>query len=138
MDVSGFTKVMQDVYIKDQFVEFELSTLRMANRRFPVSGGGYLRILPWVLVNGLLKQYLRYAEIYIFYIHPFELSTKALPPLPDGTSILNTMRFKMGRASVAAKLEKLIIILQNAGFEFMTFKNLRRILLDNMKDRKNV
>ncbi len=134
IDVTDFTNVMQDVYIKGQFVEFELSTLRMANRKLPVSGGGYLRIFPWVLMNGLLKRYLRYAELYILYIHPFELSIKALPPLPDGTGFLKTMRFTLGRASVAGKLEKLITMMKNAGFKFMTFKDLRRTILDNLED----
>ena len=134
LDVTDFTNVMQDVYIKGQFVEFESSTLRMANRKLPVSGGGYLRIFPWVLMNGLLKRYLRYAELYILYIHPFELSIKALPPLPDGTGFLNTKRFTLGRATVAAKLEKLIIMLKNSGFKFMTFKELRRTILDNFED----
>jgi polysaccharide deacetylase family protein (PEP-CTERM system associated) len=138
MDVTDFTKVMQDVYIKEKFVEFELSTLRLANRKFPVSGGAYLRILPWALMNRIVKQYLSHAELYILYIHPFELSRKALPPLPDGTGFLKTLRFTTGRSSVAAKLEKLIILLRNAGFEFITFKNLRLTLLDNMKDSKYV
>ena len=137
IDVTDFTKVMQDVYIKDQFVEFELSTLRMVNRRLPVSGGGYLRIFPWVIMRGLLKRYLRYAELYILYIHPFELSIKVLPPLPDDTGFLKTMRFTLGRASMAEKLEKLIIMMQNSKFKFITFKELRRTILDNLEDCKH-
>jgi len=48
------------------------------------------------------------------------------------------MRFKLGRASVAKKLERLIIMLKNAGFEFITFKELRRKILDNLKDCDHV
>lgn len=138
LDITDFSKVMQNIYQKEQFVEFELSTLQLVNRMIPVSGGGYLRIFPWKLMNFLLKRYLHNAEFYILYIHPFELSKRALPPLPAGTNVLNKIRFTTGLGSVAAKLEKLINLLKDNGFQFTTLKDLRRIILINSRENSHV
>lgn len=138
IDIKDFTKVTRYIYVKDKFVEFELSTLGIANHNIPVSGGGYLRIFPWILMSNLIKRYISRAELYVFYIHPFELSTRASPPLPECAGVLKTTRFKLGRLSVPTKLEKLIILLKSAGFEFITFTQLRQKVLDVLQNKNYV
>ena len=96
----------------------------------PISGGGYLRILPWWLTKKLLIEFLQKSSIYIFYIHPFELSKKSAPSMPVNTSQLTKFRFIYGRTSMLMKLNKLVTILKESGFEFTTFSRLRKNILD--------
>lgn len=55
-------------------LEFPLSTIRLFNSNFPVAGGGYFRLFPYILfkkgikrINNLEKQ------PAIFYFHPWEI-----------------------------------------------------------------
>ena len=69
-------------------------------------------------------------NIYVLYIHPFELSTKTNPPLPSTTKWHNKLRFRLGRKSVAKKLSNLIKLLKDSGYMFTTFSSLRKELLN--------
>lgn len=124
LDLTGFEKIGDDQYRNQGFHEFEVSTLPLGKRRIPVSGGGYLRLFPWLLMKWLLIRYLKNRNFYVLYIHPFELSSQPCPPLPPSTSRLTKFRFGHGRRSVPGKLEKLIVLLKNREFEFTTFADL--------------
>jgi len=95
----------------------------------PVSGGGYIRIFPWFVMSKLIKNYLRHNEIYLLYIHPFELSKKRTPTLPKGISISTRARFTLGLGGMEQKLHNLIQLLKAEMYEFVTFADLRRRLL---------
>lgn len=129
IDLAGFDTVSPRVFRDREFFEFQLGTLPLAGRQIPVSGGAYLRIFPWALTGRLIKTYLASGELYTLYIHPFELSTRPTPPLPPRLSASRRLRFGLGRGSVAAKISKLITLLQRSGYEFTTFSALRRRLL---------
>lgn len=125
LGVSDFDRVTKDVYRRDGFYEFEVSSLPFMGRDIPVSGGGYLRIFPWISMKFLLRRYLHSNDLYFLYIHPFELSTMPGSCVPRGTSWATRCRFQRGRGSVKSKLEQLIILLKNEGFSFTTFASLR-------------
>lgn len=125
LDMNGFDQVAPCLYRRDGFCEFEVSTVKVLGRHLPVSGGGYLRIFPWLLMRWLLNKYARQADFYVLYIHPFELSTRPLPPVPASTRPLTEFRFRYGRNGLAKRLEALIQLLRYQGFQFTTFKTLR-------------
>ena len=129
VDMQGFKQVRPWVYRKGSFFEFEISTLRFAGRRVPVSGGGYIRLLPWWLMRPLLSRYIAAERVYVLYIHPFELSPLPDPPLPRSTSFSRRVRFSRGRQDVPRRLRLLIQMLRAAGFQFATFQSLREKLL---------
>lgn len=129
LDLDDFVQISPNIYRDDTFFEFQISTLPIAGQNFPVSGGGYIRIFPWFLMRRLIKSYLQQNELYIFYIHPFELSPKSSPPMPKGSGLPVHFRFKLGRSSVVGKLTALIDLLKANGFRFMTFSALRQDLL---------
>lgn len=124
IDLDDFQKISNDIYIKDQFQEYEASTVEFKGKNLPVSGGGYLRIFPWFLTKFLLKKYLKTQGNYFFYIHPFEFSKNYNIKVPSNTSFVTKLRFKLGRRSVANKMHKLIKLLQENGYEFVTFEHL--------------
>lgn len=129
LDMDGFESLSPHVFRKGDFFEFEISTLPLGRRNFPVAGGAYLRVFPWPMMKRLIRRYLQRNELYVLYIHPFEVSRRSNPVYPEGTRILQKARFEIGRASVEDKLRRLIFLLKQQGFEFATFANLRERLL---------
>lgn len=59
-----------------QIVEFPMSTVKMFGARIPVSGGGYFRLLPYLLTQaGLNKLNNKLQRPFVFYLHPWEIDT---------------------------------------------------------------
>ncbi len=122
MDMTGFTKLAEGVYVenKDGFVEFELPTVKFFGKSLPISGGGYLRIFPWFLLSFLIRRFIKNNPFFSIYIHPFEMSSVKPPPVAE-LGFLNNFRFKYNIKSVPAKMQKLIKMLKQEGYEFMTY-----------------
>ena len=129
LDLSDFEPAAPNVSRCGDFFEFQISTLEMLGKSIPVSGGGYLRIIPWFLMRRLIRRYLGQGELYVLYIHPFELSARSAPPLPRGVPWRSRARFRVGRSTVAEKLAALIELLKANGYRFTTFAALRGELL---------
>jgi nucleoside-diphosphate-sugar epimerase len=129
LDLTGYDQISPNIFRQDDFFEFQVSTLKMAGRNIPVSGGGYLRIIPWMIMKKWIDAYLDTNELYVLYIHPFELSRRSNPPLPAGTRFKTRLRFEYGRFGVGRRLSTLIDLLKRNGFEFTTFARLREKLL---------
>lgn len=129
LNLDDFTPFTKNITRKDDFFEFEISTLPVVGRNIPVAGGGYLRILPWLLTESLIRSYLRSSHLYVLYTHPLDLSRQPSPPLPDKTSRLQRLRFNTGRRTTAGKIRKLIALLKQSGYNFMPFSALRSELL---------
>jgi hypothetical protein len=129
INVDGYETVSNNIFKSQDFFEFQVSTQKIMGKNIPVSGGGYVRIFPWLIMKKLISQYIKNNEIYVFYIHPFEFSTMATPSVPN-SSLLNDLRFTTGRSSVPKKLNNLINLLKQNGFKFSTFSSLRSELLN--------
>ena len=129
INLDGFTRLSNNIYKNDDFFEFQVSTLQILGRNVPVSGGGYLRIFPWLIFKSLVRKYIKDCDVYVLYIHPFELSKKVSPILPKNTKLSQRFRFNRGRRSVENKLNSLIKILKSNDFHFTTFEKLRDSLL---------
>lgn len=127
VDLSDFTQSSKGIYHKEGFFEFEISTQKFMNHNIPVSGGGYIRMLPWFLMKKLLSDYLKNSELYVLYIHPFELSQLNMPNV-QGSSFLNNLRARQGRSTVATKIEKVLLMLQKNDFEIRTFSEVIEII----------
>ncbi len=124
LDLKGFSNIKRDIFIKDDFFEFETSTVLIKNKNIPISGGGYLRIFPWFLTRFLLTKFFKEKKNYFFYIHPFEFSKNYRITIPVGTPLATRVRFNMGRKSVDQKMHRLITMLQKNNYEFVRFQDL--------------
>jgi polysaccharide deacetylase family protein (PEP-CTERM system associated) len=129
INMDGYELVMPNIFRRNDFFEFQASTYSVYGKNIPISGGGYLRLLPWYVSQKLIRPYLNQGVFYMLYIHPFELSLKPNPPLPSATKWYNRLRFGMGRSTVAEKLSRLIDLLKESGYSFTTFSSLRKELL---------
>jgi polysaccharide deacetylase family protein (PEP-CTERM system associated) len=87
-------------------VEFPMSTARMLGLRIPVSGGGYFRLLPYLVTHaGLLKINRELKRPFVFYLHPWEIDSQQ-PRVR--ASVLSRFRHYTNIDSCEAKLTRLI------------------------------
>jgi len=122
LDLSDFEQQVPGFYCKNGFYEFELSTQPFLGKNIPVSGGGYIRILPWIFMKPMISSYLNNAKLYVLYIHPFELSRREMPRV-SGVSFLTDVRARKGLRQVKVKIDELIITLNSNGFVCDSFAN---------------
>lgn len=58
----------------DDFMEFPVTTVRLGGRNLPCSGGGWFRLLPYVVTRWALRRVnKREGQSAIFYFHPWEI-----------------------------------------------------------------
>ena len=126
IDLSEFEECFDGVYKKDDMMEFALSTEKFLGKSIAVSGGGWIRLLPWnMLMKPLIKKNLKNSNFYTLYIHPFELSKEKMPKV-KGTSLLTNVRARMGLGKVENRIEELIEMLKENNFEIKTFSEVRK------------
>lgn len=125
LEMSGYNSDSNFIYRKDDFLEFEVTTLALLGKKVPISGGGYLRLFPWLLTKELVTRHLKKNDIYILYIHPFELSKLPTPIVPASTSLVTKFRFSHGRNQVVDRLKRLIDLLDSYDYEFTTFREIQ-------------
>jgi peptidoglycan/xylan/chitin deacetylase (PgdA/CDA1 family) len=123
LDLDGFEKEERDIYKKDFFKVFEVSTIKFLGVNIPIAGGGYLRIIPWPIYIWLLKKYLKESTFINFFIHPFELSSMNFD-LPKSTPYLTKFRYNYKRNKVEKRLNRIIELLKKNDYNFKTFSQI--------------
>jgi peptidoglycan/xylan/chitin deacetylase (PgdA/CDA1 family) len=123
LNLDGFKKQEKDIFEKDFFKVFEVSTIKILGVNIPIAGGGYLRIIPWPLYIWLLKKYLKESTFINFFIHPFELSSMNFD-LPENTSYLTKFRYNYKRNKVEKRLNRIIELLKENNYNFKTFSQI--------------
>ncbi len=132
LDLNDFEQPVKGIYIKDGMTEFALSTQKLCMKNVAVSGGGWIRLFPWnFMMKPLMKKYLSNAESYVLYIHPFELSKKPMPKVPDIGALTN-IRARRNLGKVEDKIEQLIEILKLYDFKFMPFSSIVNEMSSNI------
>ena len=125
LDLDGFTAVSDYIYRRGDFFEFEAPTISILRKNLPISGGGYLRIIPWFVMRRWVTRFCDQHPFYTLYVHPFELSRRKPPMLSHSVPWKTQKRFTIGLGQVAKRLEALIRLLKYKGFTFTTFADLR-------------
>jgi peptidoglycan/xylan/chitin deacetylase (PgdA/CDA1 family) len=123
LDLNGFDSQERDIYSKDSFKVFEVSTVKFLGVNIPIAGGGYLRIIPWPIYLWLLKKRIKNSTFVNFYIHPFELSREYFD-LPKSAPYLTKFRYNYGRKRVEKRLNMIIDLLYENGYKFKTFSQI--------------
>ena len=119
INIDDYEKIASTIYKKDDFYEFMLSKSNVFS--IPISGGGYLRLIPFFFINHYLKKYIKKNNSYIFYCHPFEISKGKLPKF-NGLSFIEKSYINHNRKKYLKRIEKIIKYLNKNNYEFNTFE----------------
>ena len=122
-DFTGFHQELSGVYRSDKFYEFGLASEKMMGQSVPLSGGGYTRLMSWALVKPMIKKYIKAHDYYVFYLHPFELSREKMPKV-KGLKRHERFYLSRGIKNFPSRIVSIIEMLQEEGYEFVTFEDL--------------
>ena len=120
LNMSTF-KRLNSILLKSKntdFFEFQIPTTKINNFNIPISGGGYLRIIPFVIFRYLFNLELKKRNEYMLFLHPLELYPGKFK-LPIKTSLKDKLRYSYGRCSNLKKLSKLLLLAKKMNYEFM-------------------
>lgn len=132
LDLNGFKQISENIYRDQDFFEFGLPLYKTLGISYPISGGGYMRLSNWPLIKSVVKKYLRKNDFYVFYLHPFELTTQKIPVLKE-LKPHNKFYLTHGIKSYRKHIEQLISLLKKSGFEFVTFDELSdKLIAENV------
>lgn len=112
-----YEKVNDVIYKKDDFYEFTL--VRTPVAKINISGGAFLRLLPWPFAYSKVKRYIKKHNGYTFYLHPFEIFKGELPKI-KGLNFLEKMFINHGRDIYLSKIDKIFNLLKDEGYSFLT------------------
>jgi polysaccharide deacetylase family protein (PEP-CTERM system associated) len=88
-------------------IEVPATTLRMLNRNFPSSGGGWFRLLPYPVSHWMLRRVNQQErEPAIFYFHPWEIDTAQ--PRVSGIDAKTRFRHYVNIPRMEARLQALL------------------------------
>jgi len=94
-------------------VEVPLSTVRLARRAWPTSGGGYFRLLPYAAIRRAVEAAARDGVPFVAYCHPYEFDVHRLCYVPDQASSafrarMDEIRSNARRGTMRGKLARLV------------------------------
>ena len=127
LDLSSFRQLRDGIFHKNGFYEFGLSKQKIFGHRYPISGGGYVRLGNWSFIKSLIRQYIRENNYYVFYLHPFELTREKIPFIKD-LKLHDRYYINYGIGSYGNKVEQIIKMLKKCGYKFVTFEELTKIM----------
>ncbi len=123
LDFSRWHRHERNVFESNGFFEFGLVSGKLFGADYPASGGGYLRLMSKLLYRPFIKRCVRKNSCYVFYMHPFELSSERAPDLKRA-KLYDKYYLTQGLSDFAEKIVYLIACLKSEGFEFITFSEL--------------
>jgi polysaccharide deacetylase family protein (PEP-CTERM system associated) len=96
--------------------EFPMTVFKIGPIRIPISGGFYLRVLPYFIIKILLKLINR-TRPFVIYFHPWEIYSKT--PRIEEIGVINYFITYFGINSFLKKIEKLL-----QDFQFTSIHNI--------------
>jgi len=102
------------VKINEKFYELPISNLRILNQVIPLGGGGYFRLIPFLMFKIGIKAVLRKNNDFMFYLHPWEIDPDQ--PIVHIASKKYKFRHYANLEKSYGKLMKLINYFQNCKF----------------------
>ena len=122
VDLSDFTKLSDCVYQRGDFGEIKPPVGKWLFGKIPVGGGAYLRMIPRLAAKSVLKRHIKKVDSYVFYVHPFELTTCNYPQTKY-LSAGERLFVNRGRKTYLKFVEELLKLLVQNGYEFCTMGN---------------
>lgn len=117
--IDGFSDkdALYDLPNGKQIVELPLTVANYFNKTWPVSGGGYIRLMPKLLVNKIFNDFEKQQKDSMIYMHPYEFDTAFLDVrsnYPEGVNYSKykvhtlNLRWNLFRNSIREKIKDLL------------------------------
>jgi polysaccharide deacetylase family protein (PEP-CTERM system associated) len=112
------TCVRQIHALSSGLIEAPLSCVEWAGRRWPVAGGGYLRLYPYAVTRRAIRRLESEGMPAVVYLHPYEVDATEIREL--GTRVPAATRITQGlnRRYVAGRVRRML-----RDFRFTTLRN---------------
>lgn len=94
--------------VVDGLIEFPLATVTLGGTRWPVAGGGYLRLAPYAITRWALRRINAEGRPGIVYLHPYEIDPTELDELPYRIALKLRVTQGLNRHQTRAKLHALL------------------------------
>jgi len=91
-----------------QLIELPLTTVEWLGMRAPVAGGGYFRLLPYVLTRAAIRRVNRCGMRANAYFHPYELDTKEIRTSKHRIPLKLRLTQDLFRGRVESRLRRLL------------------------------
>lgn len=111
-----YTKLNDLVYQNGKFYDFVLA--RTPLFKLNISGGGFVRLIPWKIIGPKIKRHIKKKDSYILYIHPFEIHEGDLPNY--NVNFLKKLYLKRGRDIYLYKIDQIINWMNEEKYQFLT------------------
>lgn len=92
----------------DGLVEFPLAAVALGGTRWPVAGGGYLRLVPYAITRWALRRINAAGRPAVVYLHPYEIDATELDELPYRVSLKLRVTQSLNRHRTRARLDALL------------------------------
>ncbi|MCB1785238.1 MAG: DUF3473 domain-containing protein [Gammaproteobacteria bacterium] len=93
--------------VDDEFLEFPVTTVRVANRNLPCGGGGWFRLVPYAGMRWAMRRVnMVDGQPAIFYFHPWEIDPDQ--PRQSGLDAKTQFRHYLNLERMEARLERLL------------------------------
>ena len=106
------TRFLRENGFLNALIEFPLSTISLLGVNFPVCGGGYLRLMPYIATRAAIKKLASEGMPAMIYMHPYEFDAQDLSAPIDNSETLRLkfLRFNqnLNRDKSEVKLRKLL------------------------------
>lgn len=88
-------------------MELPITTLRLAGKNLPISGGGYFRLLPYTMSRWGLKRINRVdRQPFVFYLHPWEFDPNQ--PRMIGARVKSRFRHYLNLHKTESRFKRLL------------------------------
>ena len=93
---------------KTGLLEVPITLLNIKKINIPVAGGGYMRLLPYFLLNKAIQSVNKNKRPFVLYCHPYEFDYKELWDIDSSVSFFYKLHQGIGRKGFPGKIKKII------------------------------
>ena len=106
-DHYGMPEAPRHAHSIGRLLEVPATTLRLLNRNWPASGGGYFRLMPYGFSRWMLRRINDVDRMpAVFYFHPWEIDSEQ--PRIDGIGVKTKFRHYVNIGRMEARLNRLL------------------------------
>jgi len=89
-------------------VELPVATLAFRKWRFPVAGGGYHRLLPFLLIRDAITRVVCAGDVFMAYCHPYEFDPDEFSELTESLPLKTRLHQGLGRRGFEGKFRRML------------------------------